>query len=51
MNNHLNQVLTSAYALLGLFLINKLSAYDTAVSTQFKCKAIKGHFTSWVWVG
>lgn len=33
-NNHLNQALTSACALLGLLLINKLSAYDITVSTQ-----------------
>lgn len=50
-NDHLNQVLTSACALLGLFLINKLSAYDSAVSTQFKCQEITGHFEFWVWVG
>lgn len=49
-NNHLNQALTSACALLGLFLI-KLSACDIAVSTQFKCQEITGHFNSWVWVG
>ena len=49
-NNHLNQALTSACALLGLFLINKLSAYDVAVSTQFKCQEITGHFKSRVWV-
>lgn len=46
MNNHLNQALTSACALLGLFLINKLSACDNAVSTPFKCQEIAGHFKS-----
>lgn len=50
-NNHLNQALTSACDLLGLFLINKLSAYDIAVSTQFNCQEITGHFKSWVWAG
>lgn len=49
-NNHLNQALTSACALLGLFWINKLSAYDIAVSTPFKCQEITGRFKSWVWV-
>lgn len=51
MNNHLNQALTSACALLGFFLINKLPAYDIAVSTQFKCQEITGLFKSWVWLG
>lgn len=46
MNNHLNQALTSACALLGFLLINKLSAYDITVSTQFKCQEITGHFKS-----
>jgi len=50
-NNHLNQALTSVCALPGLFLINKLLAYDVALSPSFRCQEIAGHFKVWVWAG